>query len=93
MIPVQRFASDPDFDKYQTETGAVSSLFEHSFNNAVKVRQNIRFAHVEGIYRSAYPNVYFDPYNPAKSEFSVSRSRRGAPWSASSGAAKPARTV
>ena len=53
MIPVNRFASDPNFEKYQTETGAFSSLFEHSFNNAVKVRQNLRFAHVEGIYRSA----------------------------------------
>ncbi len=45
MIPVNRFASDPNFEKYQTETGAFSSLFEHSFNNAVKVRQNLRFAH------------------------------------------------
>ena len=61
LIPVNRFASDPNFEKYQTETGAFSSLFEHSFNNAVKVRQNLRFAHVEGIYRSAYPNVYYDP--------------------------------
>ena len=69
LIPVKRFASDPDFDKYQTETGAFSSLFEHSFNNAVKVRQNIRFAHVEGIYRSAYPNVYFDPYDPPNPNF------------------------
>ena len=83
LIPVNRFASDPGFDKYQTETGAISSLFEHSFNNAVKVRQNLRFAHVEGIYRSAYPNVYFDPYVAIRQirifRFSI---RRGAPWSA-----------
>jgi iron complex outermembrane receptor protein len=31
---VRRFASDPGFDRYQTETGAVSSLFEHSFGDA-----------------------------------------------------------
>ncbi|WP_426528229.1 TonB-dependent siderophore receptor [Bradyrhizobium sp. McL0615] len=69
LIPVRRFASDPNFEKYQTETGAFSSLFEHSFNNAVKVRQNVRFAHVEGIYRSAYPNVYGDPYDPPNPNF------------------------
>jgi len=69
LIPVNRFTSDPGFDKYQTETGAISSLFEHSFNNAVKVRQNLRFTHVEGIYRSAYPNVYGDPYTPPNPNF------------------------
>jgi iron complex outermembrane receptor protein len=69
LIPVNRFASDPNFEKYQTETGAFSSLFEHSFNNAVKVRQNLRFAHVEGIYRSAYPNVYGDPAVPPNPNF------------------------
>ncbi|MEH2475276.1 iron complex outermembrane receptor protein [Nitrobacteraceae bacterium AZCC 2161] len=64
FIPVQRFASYPGFDSYQTETGAFSSLFEHSFNDAVKVSQSLRFAHVEGIYRTAYPDVYSNPANP-----------------------------
>jgi len=64
LIPVRRFASDPGFDRYQTETGAVSSLFEHSFGDALKVRQNMRYAHVEGIYRTMYPDVYSDPVNP-----------------------------
>ena len=69
FIPVNRFTSDPSFDKYQTETGAVSSLFEHSFNNDVKIQQNLRFTHVEGIYRAAYPNVFFDPYVPPNPNF------------------------
>src|SRR5206468_4949714 len=34
-----------------------------------KVRQNLRVAHVEGIYRSTYPNVYFDPYVPPNPYF------------------------
>ncbi|MGY2904373.1 TonB-dependent siderophore receptor [Bradyrhizobium sp. URHC0002] len=62
LIPVRRFAGEPGFDKYQTETGAVSSLFEHSFGDALKIRQNMRYAHVEGIYRTMYPNLHFvDP--------------------------------
>jgi iron complex outermembrane recepter protein len=64
LIPVRRFASDPSFDKYQTETGAVSSLFEHSFGEGLKIRQSMRYAHVEGIYRTVYPDNYSNPDNP-----------------------------
>lgn len=65
FIPVQRFAGEPGFDKYQTETGAISSLFEHSFSDGLKIRQNLRFAHVEGIYRSTWPDLHFvDPSDP-----------------------------
>jgi iron complex outermembrane receptor protein len=64
LIALRRFAGDPGFDKYQTETGAVSSLFEHSFGDALKIRQNMRYAHVEGIYRTAYPDNYSNPADP-----------------------------
>jgi iron complex outermembrane receptor protein len=65
FIPVNRFAGEPGFDKYQTETGAISSLFEHSFSDGLKIRQNLRFAHVEGIYRSTWPDLNFvDPSDP-----------------------------
>ena len=68
LIPVRRFAGEPGFDKYQTETGTISSLFEHSFGDGLKIRQNMRYAHVEGIYRTMYPNLhYVDPQ--AKSDF------------------------
>jgi iron complex outermembrane recepter protein len=64
LIPVRRFAGEPGFDKYQTETGAISSLFEHSFGDALKIRQNMRYTHVEGIYRTMYPDLTIDPANP-----------------------------
>lgn len=65
FIPVQRFAGEPGFDKYQTETGAISSLFEHSFSDGLKIRQNLRYAHVEGVYRSTWPDLNFvDPSDP-----------------------------
>jgi iron complex outermembrane recepter protein len=64
LIPVRRFAGVPGFDKYQTETGAISSLFEHSFGDALKIRQNMRYTHVEGIYRTMYPDLTIDPANP-----------------------------
>ena len=64
LIPINRFASEPGWDRYRTETGAVSSLFEHCFNDALTVRQNMRYVHVEGIYHSLYPDVYSKPDNP-----------------------------
>jgi iron complex outermembrane recepter protein len=64
LVPVRRFASEPGFDKYQTETGAISSLFEHSFGDGLKIRQNMRYAHVDGIYRTVYPDNYSNPDNP-----------------------------
>lgn len=57
-IPRSRFVGDPSTDLYQTQTGAISSLFEHNLNDAVKLTQNLRYAHVDGIYRSVYANVF-----------------------------------
>jgi iron complex outermembrane receptor protein len=64
FIPVRRFASDPAWDRYQTETGAITSLFEHSFSEALTIRQSTRYVHMDGIYRTAYPDVYSNPLNP-----------------------------
>lgn len=64
LVPVRRFVSEPGFDRYQTETGAISSLFEHSFGDGLKIRQNMRYAHVEGIYRTAYPDWSTNPADP-----------------------------
>ncbi len=62
-IPRNRFVGDPNTDLYQTETGAISSLLEHSFNDAVKFTQNLRYSHVDGIYRSVYANSFSaDPF-------------------------------
>jgi iron complex outermembrane receptor protein len=71
-IPRNRFVGDPNNDIYQTETRAISSLFEHSFNDAVKFTQNLRYAHVDGVYRSVYANFYGDPFLDA-SRRTVSR--------------------
>lgn len=56
FIPVNRFASEPGFDKYQTTTGSVSSLFEHVFSENFKIRQNSRYMHTNGKYFTMYPD-------------------------------------
>lgn len=64
QIPVGRFASYPDFEDYTTETKSISSLLEHRFGNTAKVRQNMRYARIDGVYHSAYPDNYSNPANP-----------------------------
>ena len=72
-IPRNRFVGDPNNDIYQTETGAISSLLEHSFNDAVKFTQNLRYAHVDGVYAASTrtsmatpsPRIPHDARSPA----------------------------
>ncbi len=42
-IPPQNFLGEPGFDRFNTEAGAIGYQFEHSFNNSIKVRQNLRY--------------------------------------------------
>jgi iron complex outermembrane receptor protein len=63
-IPRNRFVGSPSTDMYKTESGAFSSLFEHDFNDAVKFTQNLRFTHVEGVYRAAYADSIRNAPNP-----------------------------
>lgn len=64
FVPVNRFVGYPGWDKYQTESGAITSLFEHTFSETLTVRQNTRYVHADGIYRTAYPDSYANPANP-----------------------------
>ncbi|MGV3635309.1 MAG: TonB-dependent siderophore receptor [Pseudorhodoplanes sp.] len=78
QIPINRFTSEPGWDKYQTTTKAVTSLFEHSFSNNFKVYNRLRYQHDDGIYQTMYPNNYTNtglPYFPytSASQQSVQR--------------------
>ncbi|MPT27796.1 MAG: TonB-dependent siderophore receptor [Achromobacter sp.] len=53
-IPQDFFVSEPDFDKYTARQSAIGYQFEHAFNDAVTVRQNLRYTHSEVDYRSIY---------------------------------------
>jgi iron complex outermembrane receptor protein len=63
-IPVNRFTSEPGFDRYQTETKSVASIFEHRFGDMLKIRQSTRYSHVDGVYNTLYPDNYSNPTNP-----------------------------
>lgn len=63
-IPVNRFAGEPNFDRYNITTGGVSSFYEQSFGDAVKIKQNFRYSHTDGDYAILYPDLYSNPTNP-----------------------------
>lgn len=73
-IPINRFTSEPGWDKYQTTTKAITSLFEHSFSNNFKIYNRFRYQNNDGIYQTMYPNVYtntglqYFPYTSASQQ-------------------------
>lgn len=46
-IPSQQFLGEPTYDRYDSKSGAIGYQFEHAFNNAFKVRQNLRYYEAE----------------------------------------------
>jgi len=52
--PHEDFFGEPDFNKFETEQVNLGYLFEHRFSDAVTVRQNARFTHVDLDYKEVY---------------------------------------
>ena len=63
-IPINRFAGDPSFDLYRTETKSIASLFEHRLSDTVKIAHNMRYSDVDGVYNTAYVDSFSNPANP-----------------------------
>jgi iron complex outermembrane receptor protein len=54
-IPTSFYSGEPDFDKYSRRQETVSTLFEHRFDDTWTVRQNFRYAHMKGDFRTVFP--------------------------------------
>lgn len=60
-IPLNRFIGEPGFDRYDSERASFGWLFEHKFDNAVTVRQNLRYSRNEVDYRTLYGDSFILP--------------------------------
>lgn len=58
LIPFRRFTSDPRFDKIDTQTSSLTSLFEKRLDDTFTIRQNMRYSHIEGVYNGLYPSIF-----------------------------------
>jgi iron complex outermembrane receptor protein len=54
-IPTSFYSGEPDFDKYSRQQETVSTLFEHRFDDTWTVRQNFRYVHMKGDFRTIFP--------------------------------------
>ena len=53
-IPVNRFVSEPEFDRYDSEQQALTALFTHDFMNGWSVQGGSRYSDSEVDYRTMY---------------------------------------
>lgn len=58
FIPFRRFTSDPRFDRIDTQTSSLTSLFEKRLDDTFTFRQNLRYSHIEGVYNGLYPSIF-----------------------------------
>ncbi|WP_232431093.1 TonB-dependent siderophore receptor [Burkholderia ubonensis] len=56
QIPTHFFAGLPDFDTYDRKQAMIGYAFEHRFNAAWKVRQNLRYTHLDVDFQGAAVN-------------------------------------
>jgi iron complex outermembrane receptor protein len=54
QIPDHLFISEPGYDRYNAEQTSVGYEFQHKVNDALTVRQNLRYSHSTVDYRSIY---------------------------------------
>ena len=47
VTPTRLFTGDPNYDKFEQEQFRIGYQFEHRFNDALKVRQNLRYGEVD----------------------------------------------
>lgn len=63
-IPYDTYLSDPDFDRYKTQSAHFGWSFEHILNDTWTLRQNFRYTSSRNKYSSLYPNSFTGGANP-----------------------------
>ncbi|MDQ8731841.1 TonB-dependent siderophore receptor [Bradyrhizobium sp. LHD-71] len=62
-IPFERYAGEPSFDRFDREQSTIGYAFEHRFNDAVTVRQNLRYFDVQADLKALNRNGELLPDN------------------------------
>jgi iron complex outermembrane receptor protein len=59
--PRDLFTSEPDVDNFERFQALAGYEFEHSFNNGVTIRQNLRYGHMDVDFRNLYGEGWLTP--------------------------------
>ena len=60
-IPRDLFTSEPDVDNFERFQAMAGYEFEHSFDNDVTIRQNLRYGHLDVDFRNVYGEGWITP--------------------------------
>ncbi|MES0873780.1 TonB-dependent siderophore receptor [Sinimarinibacterium thermocellulolyticum] len=63
-IPVSRFTSEPDFDRFEATRHAASSFIDWQIADTWSLHQSLRFAVNDNPYYTLYPDVFSNPQDP-----------------------------
>lgn len=63
--------SDPDFDRFNANHGSIGYSFEHRFNEAWTIRQNLRYSSQDTDYRHLYYTQMRDEQTMGRAAFTV----------------------
>jgi iron complex outermembrane receptor protein len=63
-IPIERFTSEPGYDRYDVERRAVTSFVDWQFAPDWGLHQRLRISDNDNPYRSLYPDVFSNPDDP-----------------------------
>lgn len=63
-LDVSTFLGDKDFDKLDARMTSVAVLFDHTFNDMVTWRSNLRYIDSETEFRELFPDTYSNPDYP-----------------------------
>jgi len=64
QIPVDRFTSEPAFDRFEATRYAATSLLSWELSDVWSLHQNVRYADNDNPYYTAYPDVFSNPSDP-----------------------------
>ncbi|MET0351702.1 MAG: TonB-dependent siderophore receptor [Rhizobacter sp.] len=68
-IPRNRFVGEPGYDKYDNKRYSVGYLFEHAFDDTVKLRHSLRYLNAS----NTFPSVWIWGIDPADHRTTVDR--------------------
>lgn len=74
-IPVDAFAGEPGFDRYDRDMVSVGYLFEHALDDTLTLRQNLRYADYELDYQHVYATGVRPDQRSVTRDSLVSRSK------------------
>jgi iron complex outermembrane recepter protein len=63
-IPIERFTSEPGYDRYEVERQALTSFVDWQLTPTWKLHHRIRLADNDNPYRTLYPDVFSNPSDP-----------------------------